>query len=228
MTITIVGYDPQTGQYGGLTVTKNPAVGSRVLRGAGGVGMLGFSGVETQRRRGLALLMLGFPAKETMEALKSVSNDQGGYCLVDRDGTPATWISPGFGSGDTGSRSGPNYACYAGTKFGKVVAEAFGDVFEATEGSGLPLEERLLRCHEAADKLGGDARGRQAAAIQIHWKRGDANPYLDVRVDDHHDALTELRSAIKAYRMVYPEYHDRTWPELQGTGGLPILYPNSI
>ncbi len=228
MTITIIGHDPNTGQFGGLVVTKNPAVGSRVLRGMGEVGMMGSSGVETQRRRAIALLMLGFPAKEAMDALKSVSNDQGAYCLLDRVGTPAVWVSPGYGSGNAGERIGPNYACYAGTKYGPDVANAFGDTFEATEGSGLPLEERLIRCHEAADEVGGDSRGRQAAAIQIHWKRSDANPFLDVRVDEHHNAIAELRAAVKAYRMIYPQYHDRTWPDLQGTGGFPILYPNMI
>ena len=51
MTMTIVAFDPQTGQLGGAVATKNPAVGSRVLRGMGEVGMLGFSSSETQRRR---------------------------------------------------------------------------------------------------------------------------------------------------------------------------------
>jgi uncharacterized Ntn-hydrolase superfamily protein len=61
MTMTIVGYDPETGQFGGAVATKNPAVGSRVLRGLGEVGMVGFSSVETQRRRALAMLQLGAP-----------------------------------------------------------------------------------------------------------------------------------------------------------------------
>ena len=45
MTMTIVGYDPRAGQFGGAVATKNPAVGSRVLRGMGEVGMVGFSSV---------------------------------------------------------------------------------------------------------------------------------------------------------------------------------------
>ena len=33
MTMTIVGFDPATGQFGGAVATKNIGVGSRVLRG---------------------------------------------------------------------------------------------------------------------------------------------------------------------------------------------------
>ena len=94
MTMTIVGYDPRTGQFGGAVATKNPAVGTRVLRGMGEVGMVGFSSVETQRRRGIAMLQLGFPAPVVLEALIKVSEGAGQYSLIDRNGTPAAYSSP--------------------------------------------------------------------------------------------------------------------------------------
>ena len=80
-------------------------------------------------------------------------------------------------------------------------------------------------CLEAAQATGGDNRGRQSAAIQIHWKRIDANPYLDLRVDDHPNPIPDLRAVVHIYRQTYPEYSSKTWPELEGTGGYPILYP---
>ncbi len=224
MTMTIVGYDPRTGQFGGAVATKNIAVGTRVLRGMGEVGMVGFSSVETQRRRGIALLALGFPAPIALEALIKVSNGQGQYSLIDRTGTPAAYSSPSLAPWH-GSRTGLNYACGANTMVGPAVVQALGDTFEETENSGLRLEERLLRCLEAAQATGGDNRGRQSAAIQVHWKRIDANPYLDIRVDDHPNPIPEMRAIVKIYRGHYPEYSSRTWPELEGTGGYPILYP---
>jgi len=233
MTMTIVGFDPETGQFGGAVATKNPAVGSRVLRGMGEVGMVGFSSTETQRRRGLSMLQLGFPATTVLNALIEVSNGAGQYSIIDRTGTPAAFTSPrpepwkGAGTPWAGSRTGPNYACGANTMVGPEVVEALGDTFEATEGSGLPLEERLMRCLEAAQATGGDIRGRQAAALQIHWKRIDANAGLDVRIDDSPNPIPELRAAIKNYRGVYPEYASRTWPTLEGSGGFPILYPGN-
>ena len=224
MTMTIVGYDPRTGQFGGAVATKAPAVGSRVLRGMGDVGMVGFSSVETQRRRGLAMLQLGFPAPVVLETVVAVSSGAGQYSLIDRDGTPAAYTSPGL-SQWAGSRTGLNYACGANTMVGPEAVQVLGDTFEATEDGGLSLEERLLRCLEAAQATGGDKRGRQAAAIQVHWKRVDANPNLDVRVDNHPNPIPELRASVKNYREIFPEYSDRTWPELTGTGGHVILYP---
>ena len=224
MTMTIVGYDPRTGQFGGAVATKNIGVGSRVLRGMGEVGMIGFSGTETQRLRGLALLKLGFPAPVALEALLKVSNGNGQYSLIDRTGTPAAFSSPTLLPW-RGSRTGLNYACGANTMVGPEVVQALGDTFEATEESGLSLEERLLMCLEAAQATGGDNRGRQSAAIQVHWKRIDANAYLDLRVDDHPNPIPELRATVHIYRQTYPEYSSRTWPELEGSGGYPILYP---
>ncbi len=226
MTMTIVGYDAETGQFGGAVATKNPAVGSRVLRGIGEVGMVGFSSVETQRRRGIAMLQLGFPADVALEALIKVSNGAGQYSLIDRTGTSAAYTSPGH-SPWAGSRTGRHYACSANTMVGPEVVKALGDTFEETEGVGMPLEERLLRCLEAAQSVGGDNRGRQAAAVQMHWKRIDANANLDVRVDDSANPIPELRAAVKNYRQIFPEYSDRTWPHLTGTGGYRILYPQN-
>ena len=224
MTMTIVGYDVETGQFGGAVATKNPAVGSRVLRGMGEVGMVGFSSVETQRRRGIAMLQLGFPADVALEALIKVSNGAGQYSLIDRTGKSAAYTSPGL-SPWAGSRTGRHYACSANTMVGPEVVKALGDTFEETEGVGMPLEERLLRCLEAAQSVGGDNRGRQAAAVQVHWKRIDANANLDMRVDDSANPIPELRASVKNYRQTFPQYHDRTWPELSGTGGHTILYP---
>ncbi len=224
MTMTIVGYDAETGQFGGAVATKNPAVGSRVLRGIGEVGMVGFSSVETQRRRGIAMLQLGFPADVTLEALIKVSNGAGQYSLIDRTGKSAAYTSPGL-SPWAGSRTGRHYACSANTMVGPEVVKALGDTFEETDGLGMPIEERLLRCLEAAQSVGGDHRGRQAAAVQVHWKRIDANANLDMRVDDSANPIPELRAAVKNYRQIFPEYHDRTWPELSGIGGHTILYP---
>ena len=214
MTMTIVGYDPRTGQFGGAVATKNIGVGSRVLRGMGEVGMIGFSGHEVQRRRGIAMLELGFPAPVALEALIKVSNGSGQYSLIDRTGTPAAFSSPSMFPW-FGSRTGLNYACGANTMVGPAVVQALGDTFEATEESWLPLEERLLQCLEAAQATGGDNRGRQSAAIQVHWKRIDANPYLDLRVDDHPRPIEELRRVYGKWKMIFGRADSGPWQWLR-------------
>ena len=160
-----------------------------------------------------------------LEALIKVSKGQGQYSLIDRSGVSAAYSSPSLAPWH-GSRSGKNYACGANTMVGPAVVQALGDTFEQTENSGLRLEERLIMCLEAAQATGGDNRGRQSAAVQVHWKRIDANPYLDIRIDDHANPIPELKAVTKIYRQAYPEYSSQTWPELDA-GGHPILYPGS-
>lgn len=54
--------------------------------------------------------------------------------------------------------------------------------------------ERLIISMEAGERAGGDKRGRQAAGIIIHM--GQDYPWIDLRVDDHSDPLSELRRLI--------------------------------
>ena len=53
-----------------------------------------------------------------------------------------------------------------------------------------PFAERLLRAMDAGERAGGDKRGRQAAALRIVGT--EEYPVLDLRVDDHADAVAEL------------------------------------
>ena len=55
----------------------------------------------------------------------------------------------------------------------------------------LPLAERILLALQSGQDAGGDKRGRQSAALQISHQ--EAYPYLDLRVDEHHDPIPELR-----------------------------------
>ena len=54
--------------------------------------------------------------------------------------------------------------------------------------------DRLLLAMDSGEKAGGDKRGRQAAGIIIHM--GQDYPWIDLRVDDHADPLTELRRLV--------------------------------
>lgn len=68
----------------------------------------------------------------------------------------------------------------------EVIAET-SRVFAAATG---PLARRLWAGMMVGEAAGGDARGRQAAAIIVH--RGERYAHLDLRVDDHADPLAEL------------------------------------
>jgi uncharacterized Ntn-hydrolase superfamily protein len=59
------------------------------------------------------------------------------------------------------------------------------------ENRRLSLAERLLAAMDAGEAAGGDKRGKQAAALQIHTSETYAA--IDLRVDDHAEPLVELR-----------------------------------
>ena len=56
---------------------------------------------------------------------------------------------------------------------------------------GRPLAERLLAALDAGQAAGGDKRGKQSAALKLHFD--EDYPQLDLRVDDHEEPFIELR-----------------------------------
>ena len=159
-----------------------------------------------------------------LEALIKVSGDRGQYSLIDRTGTPAAYTAP-VQLPWRGSRTGVNYACGANTMVGSAVVQALGD-------TSRPRRTRSPVGGAASPVSGssaGHGRRQSGQAVGGHsrctGKRVDANPYLDLRVDDHPNPIPELRAIVHIYRQTYPEYASRTWPDLEGTGGYSILYP---
>jgi uncharacterized Ntn-hydrolase superfamily protein len=69
-----------------------------------------------------------------------------------------------------------------------------------TESSGDGLAERLLAALEAAEREGGDLRGRQSAAMVVVTARATGSPAedrpVDLRVEDHPDPVRELRRLV--------------------------------
>ena len=75
-----------------------------------------------------------------------------------------------------------------------------------SESSGQNLAERLLAALEAAEREGGDLRGRQSAAMVVVAARATGNPMedrpVDLRVEDHANPVGELRRLV-AMRRAY-------------------------
>jgi uncharacterized Ntn-hydrolase superfamily protein len=72
-----------------------------------------------------------------------------------------------------------------------------GAMLEAFRTSDADLADRLLAALEAAEREGGDIRGRQSAAIVVVAPRASGQPMqdrpMDLRVEDHPDPVAELR-----------------------------------
>jgi uncharacterized Ntn-hydrolase superfamily protein len=84
---------------------------------------------------------------------------------------------------------------------GEETIIAMSEAFE--NSSDESLGERLMRALEAGQAAGGDKRGRQSAALLVYG--GEDYPLIDLRADEHHDPVAELRRILEvAKRELFP------------------------
>ena len=107
-----------------------------------------------------------------------------------------------------GHEVGDGYAAFGNVLAGEETVTAIAAAF--CQSDELALEERLLRALEAGRDAGGQAGGdgahlpERSAALVV--RGGDIVRDLDLRVDLHDDAVTELRRAYQGYAP-YMDYY---------------------
>jgi uncharacterized Ntn-hydrolase superfamily protein len=196
-TFSIVAYDPGTGDFGVAVQSKYFAVGDVVPFAAADTGVL-----ATQARgnilhgpEGLELLAEGVPAKQVIRRLidKDPLGEGRQLGVVDADGQPATYTGSEclpWAGGKTGS----HYAVQGNLLAGPQVIEAMAATFEAAPGD---LATRLVYALAAGQAAGGDARGRQSAAVLVVRKDagylGLTDRHIDLHVEDHPTPIRELK-----------------------------------
>lgn len=87
-----------------------------------------------------------------------------------------------------GSVAGPDVSIAGNMLAGEQVLTATLETF--LNGAGRPLERRLIDAMASGEAAGGDARGREAAALLV-WGMEEW-PELDLRVDNHPAPIDEL------------------------------------
>jgi uncharacterized Ntn-hydrolase superfamily protein len=101
-----------------------------------------------------------------------------------------------------GSKVGKNYAAQGNILTREEVVKNMGKRFESTEGD---LAERLVAALEGGEEGGGDARGRQSAALLVVRKgcgpAGYGDRYIDLRVEDHSNPIVELKRLVGLHRV---------------------------
>ena len=154
---------------------------------------------------GLALLAQGISADDAVEQLTQPDPERElrQLGMVDANGTAATFT--GSECFDwAGGIVGDGYCCQGNILTGADVIEAMAASFEATDGD---LGRRLTHALLAGDAKGGDRRGRQAAAVLV--AQADAgygagsDIAVDLRVDDHPQAATELLRLLELHELVF-------------------------
>lgn len=185
---------PKTLTLGVCVSTAVPAVGSRVPHVEAGVGA-----VATQAKtnvfygiNGLKLLKAGLSPQAALEAMLNEDQDRESrqVTIIDIEGRTAAFTGKKT-IGWKGHLVGKDYVAAGNMLASSQVIGAMAQTFENSEGE---LAERLLKTLEAGQEAGGDKRGRMSAALLIASQQQIGNrPLLNLRVDEHHDPVKELK-----------------------------------
>ncbi len=170
-TFSIVAYDPEKDDFGVAVASKFIAVGHIVPWAEVDVGAVATQSYVNASfgPKGLKLLRKGLKPKEVLD--KILSNDRfmnmRQVGIVSRDGAYAyTGIRCMEWAGHI---IGENFAIQGNLLVGPQVIEEMVKAFENTDGE---LVDKLLAALKAGDKVGGDRRGKQSAAVYVVRKCG--------------------------------------------------------
>jgi uncharacterized Ntn-hydrolase superfamily protein len=197
-TYSIVARDPDTGELGVAVQSHWFSVGPIVPWALTGVGA-----VATQANaevsygpRGLELMAGGCDAPTALERLlaEDSASPTRQVAMVDAGGTVAAHTGSSCVP-FAGHVTGDGVSCQANIMASDTVWPAMLEAYSEREG---PLRDRLLSALDAAEAQGGDARGRQSAAILVVPADGQAwDTVVALRVEDHPEPLKELRRLVE-------------------------------
>ena len=206
MTFSIVARDPATGDLGVAVASKFLAVGSVVPWAQAGIGAIATQAWAnvSYGPDGLAALARGDDAAAVVAALtdadEAASERQLG--IVDAVGRSATHTGAACLTW-AGGRTARDVAVQGNILVGPAVVDDALAAFQAAQG---PLPDRLLAALAAGDQAGGDARGRQSAALLVvraaGGYSGGNDRWIDLRVDDHPTPIPELHRLLGVWRLL--------------------------
>jgi uncharacterized Ntn-hydrolase superfamily protein len=208
MTYSIVARDPETGRFAVAVQSHFLGVGPVVPWLEAGVGA-----IATQASvniafgpLGLEMLRAGQTAAEVVASLtggdeRAAIRQLG---VVDAEGRAAAHTGAECIPA-CGHRVGDGFTVQGNLLERDTCWRAMADAYEAALSRGDPFVERLLLTLEAAEREGGDVRGRQSAAIMV--VEGEVRPtkwrgrlwngrLMDLRIEDHPDPVPELRRIV--------------------------------
>lgn len=202
-TYSIVAYDEQTGDMGVAVQSHWFSVGTMVTWGEAGVGVVATQSFVNPAfgPEGLNLLKEGKSAGEAVAALliKDKGREFRQLAILDAKGNVASFtgndcIQP------AGNIAGKNFSVQANLMSNDKIWPAMAEAFQKSKG---PLAERMLAALEAAEKAGGDVRGKQSAAMLVVRAKSTGKVWedrlVDIRVDDSPAPLPELKRLLKIH-----------------------------
>ncbi|HMN90879.1 MAG TPA: DUF1028 domain-containing protein [Saprospiraceae bacterium] len=204
-TYSIVAYDPATGDMGVAVQSHWFSVGTVVIWGEPGTGVIATQSFANPAygTEGLALLKQGFSAQQTMEQLLKADDGRAfrQVGIVDARGNAAAFTGDKC-IAEAGHYVGAGFAVQANMMLNEAVWPAMARAFEGSKGQ--PLAERMVAALEAAQRSGGDIRGQQSAALLVVSANNTGQLWVDrkvdLRVDDHATPIAELRRLLQLHR----------------------------
>lgn len=204
-TYSIVARDAKTGEMAVGVQSHWFSVGPLVAWGKSGVGVVATQSFVNPAfgPEGLKLLNKAYTPEEALESL--INNDEARdyrqLAILNKSGQNAVYTGKNCVA-EAGHISGENFSVQANMMLNDKVVPEMAKAF--TENINLPLAERVLRVLKAAQKAGGDIRGKQSAALIVVgpdkveevWK----DKKIDLRVDDHENPIEELDRLLRTAR----------------------------
>jgi uncharacterized Ntn-hydrolase superfamily protein len=204
-TYSIVAFDPATGEMGAAVQSHWFSVGTIVIWGEAGVGVVATQSFVNPAfgPSGLSLMQQGFGAEQTLKML--ITGDEGRdfrqLALLDATGKSSSYTGSKCVE-SAGHIVGEGYAVQANLMLNDQIWPAMASAFEASKGQ--PLAERMVAALLAAEAAGGDIRGKQSAALLVVNAKSTGKPWIDrsidLRVDDHPSPLEELSRLLTVHR----------------------------
>lgn len=198
-TFSITARDPVSGALGVAVSTARPCIGALSPFVRARVGAIcsqaflnPYLGID-----GMKLLEQGSSAHETLDRV--LAGDEyreiRQLAIVDANGEAAAF-SGSQCVGWYGDIVGDGFAVAGNMLIGEATLREMRREFLDSTGEDLP--ERLMRALEAAQSAGGDRRGKQSAALYVATT--EEYGYVDIRVDDNPDPVTELRRVFEVVK----------------------------
>jgi uncharacterized Ntn-hydrolase superfamily protein len=203
-TYSIVARDSVTGEMGVAVQSHWFSVGSVVTWAEAGVGAIATQSLAevTYGPLGLDLMRAGKTAPQALAALLEADpqREVRQVAMVDVHGN----IAVHTGSkciAMAGDHPGAQFSAQANLMEKKTVWDAMARAYESAGGD---LASRMLAALDAAQREGGDIRGKQSAAILIVPAVSTGRPWadkvMDLRVEDSPEPLTELKRIVEVHR----------------------------
>lgn len=203
-TYSIVARDSATGELGVAVQSHWYSVGPIVAFAEAGVGAVATQSFvdPSYGPLGLELMRTGKSADEALAGLLAADAhpEVRQVAMVDARGNVAAWTGT-KAIAEAGHLEGDGFSVQANLMLSPTVWPAMADAFQLTVGD---LAERLMAALEAAQREGGDIRGRQSAAILVVRGQSTGRPWedrlVDLRVEDSEEPLKELRRLLRLER----------------------------